>query len=136
MLNCCVLKAEIWKHCWEYLAADGVADGVEIPWEQTELFKDSQRNYDYLENIYQWEATCGSDANDTEASYHPYDDDYEAGTSEYRDAVYCTTHVLEESDQTGALLYNIDEENGITRSGCMIRMECARRTYGYLSLQR
>ena len=160
----------------EYLAADGVADGEEIPWEQTELGKDSQGNYDYLENIYQWEATCGSDANDTEASYHPYDDDYaagyvgtfveeylkkqgirktepagtiynrrgeplveyyieeaenkycfvvhlwgdywldyEAGTSEYRDAVYCTTHVLEESDQTGTLLYNIDEENGITR---------------------
>ncbi|MBD5487841.1 MAG: hypothetical protein HDR13_03475 [Lachnospiraceae bacterium] len=160
----------------EYLAADGVADGVEIPWEQTELAKDSQGNYDYLENIYQWEAICNSDANDTEASYHPYDDDYdagyvgtfiqeylkkqgiwrtepdgtvynrrgeplveyyieeaenkycfvvhlwgdywldyEAGTSEYRDAVYCTTHVLEESDQTGTLLYNIDEENGITR---------------------
>ena len=79
------------------------------------MFKDSQRNYNYLENIYQWEATCGSDANDTEASYHPYDDDYEAGTSEYRDAVYCTTHVLEESDQMGTLLYNIDEENGITR---------------------
>lgn len=160
----------------EYMAAEGVADGVEIPWEQTELGKDSQGNYDYLESIYQWEATCGSDANDTEASYHPYDDDYdagyvgtfveeylkkqgirktepdgtvynrhgeplveyyieeaenkycfvvhlwgdywldyEAGTSEYRDAVYCTTHVLEESDQTGTLLYNIDEENGITR---------------------
>lgn len=160
----------------EYLAADGVADGVEIPWEQTGLGMDLQGDYDYLENIYQWEATCGSDANDTEASYHPYDDDYdtgyvgifveeylkkqgirktepdgtvynrrreplveyyieepenkycfvvhlwgdywldyEAGTSEYRDAVYCTTHVLEESDQTGTLLYNIDEENGITR---------------------
>lgn len=160
----------------EYLAADGVADGVEIPWERTELAKDSQGDYDYLEKIYQWEATCGSDANDTEASYHPYDDDYdagyvgtfveeylhkqgiqktepdgtvynrrgkplveyyieeaenkycfvvhlwgdywldyEAGTSEYRDAVYCTTHVLEESDQTGTLLYNIDEENGIMR---------------------
>ena len=160
----------------EYLAVDGVADGVEIPWEQTDLAKDSQRNYDYFENIYQWEATCGSDANDTEASYHPYDDDYdvghvgifieeylkkqeirktepdgtvynrrgeplveyyieeaehkycfvvhlwgdywldyEAGTSEYRDAVYCTTHVLEESDQTGTLLYNIDKENEITR---------------------
>ena len=41
--------------------------------------------------------------------------DYEAGTSEYRDAVYCTTHVLEESDQTGTLLYNIDKENEITR---------------------
>lgn len=160
----------------EYVAADGVADGVEIPWEQTELAKDSQENYDDLEKIYQWEAICNSDANDTEASYHPNDDDYdvgyvgtfveeylkkqgirktepdgtvfnrrgkplveyyieeaenkycfivhlwgdywldyEAGTSEYRDAVYCTTHVLEESDQTGTLLYNIDEENGITR---------------------
>ncbi|MDE6386206.1 MAG: hypothetical protein K2L82_00175 [Lachnospiraceae bacterium] len=160
----------------EYLAADGVADGAEIPWEQTDFAKDSQGNYDCLENIYQWEATCGSDANDTEASYHPYDDDYdtdyvdvfieeylkkqgirktepdgtvynrrgepfveyyieetenkycfivhlwgdywidyETGTSEYRDAIYCTTHILEESDQTGTLLYNIDEENGITR---------------------
>ncbi|MDE6738101.1 MAG: hypothetical protein K2K07_03285 [Lachnospiraceae bacterium] len=160
----------------EYLAADGVADGEEIPWEQTELGKDSQGNYDYLENIYQWEATCGFDANDTEDSYNPYDDDYdvdyvgtfveeylekqgirktepdgtvynrrgepvveyyieetenkycfvvhwwgdywidyEAGTSEYMDAVYCTAHALKESDQTGTILYNIDEENGITR---------------------
>ncbi|MDE6845476.1 MAG: hypothetical protein K2J99_06880, partial [Lachnospiraceae bacterium] len=160
----------------EYLAADGVADGVEMPWEETDLAKDSQGNYDYLENIYQWVATCGSDADDTEASYHPYDDDYdvgyvgtfieeylqkqgirktepdgtvynrrgkplveyyieetenkycfvvhlwrdywldyEAGTSEYRDAVYCTTHVLEEADQTGTLLYNIDEGKAITR---------------------
>lgn len=36
----------------EYLAAEGVADSVEIPWEQTELGKDSQGNYDYLESIY------------------------------------------------------------------------------------
>lgn len=55
----------------EYLAADGVADGVEIPWEETDFAKGSQGNYDYLENIYQWVAICGSDANDTEASYHP-----------------------------------------------------------------
>lgn len=160
----------------EYLAADGVADGGEISWEQTDFAKDSQGDYDYLENIYQWEATCGSDANDTEASYHPYDDDYdagyvgtfvanylkeqgirkaepdgtvynrrgeplveyyieetenkycfvvhlwsdywldyEAGISEHRDAVYCTTHVLQESDQIGTLLYNIDKENGVMR---------------------
>ncbi len=160
----------------EYLAVDGVADGVEIPWEQSDFAIDCHDAYDHIENIYQWEATCGSDANETEAAYHPYDDDYDAdyvgtfieeylkrqgiqktepdgtvfnrrgeplveyyieesenkycfvvhlwgdywidydaGISEHQDAVYCTTHVLEDADQVGTFLYHMDEENEITR---------------------
>ncbi len=160
----------------EYLAAEGAADGEEIPWDQTDLAKDFQGNYDYAENIYRWEATHGSYAGETEASYHPYDDDYdadrvdefimeywekegirktepdgtvynrrgeplveyyideaagqycfvvhlwggywtdyEAGLSEYQDAVYCTTHVVTDSDRIGTLLYNIDEARKVAR---------------------
>ncbi len=62
-----------------YLAPDGAADGEDIPWERSDLAQDCRAPYDYTENIYQWEATHGSYANATEASYHPYDDDYDAG---------------------------------------------------------
>lgn len=41
--------------------------------------------------------------------------DYETGVSAYQDAVYCTTHTVQETDWTGTLIYNIDEENNSTR---------------------
>lgn len=41
--------------------------------------------------------------------------DYEAGTSKYREAIYCTTHCLREEDKIGYLLHNWDEEGRMIR---------------------
>lgn len=41
--------------------------------------------------------------------------DYEKGTSKYRDAVYCTTHILNEADKVGSLIYNSNTAQTITR---------------------
>lgn len=143
---------------------------------QTDFEKDSLEGCDYAETIYKWEALYNSSANQTEACYHPYDDDYdesktdtfienylreqeidqktpdgvaynqegypfieyyideeqhkycfvihlwadywidyEAGTSKYSDAIYCTTHILKESDKVGNLIYDYNEAENTTR---------------------
>lgn len=43
----------------------------------TEFEKDFMSKYCYAEAVYNWEAVYNSRSKPTEASYHPYDDDYE-----------------------------------------------------------
>lgn len=40
--------------------------------------------------------------------------DYEKGTSRYRDAVYCTTHILDEDSRVGSLIYSDDAKKNVT----------------------